>query len=262
MLILLSPAKNIDYSPPVQTVAATLPRMGQDIAALAKVTVKLSRAQIGKLMHISDALADLNWQRFQTLSATLSQGETLQAILAFNGDVYQGLSARTLTPDDLTWAQDHLRILSGLYGLLRPLDGIAAYRLEMGSRLKTRRGEDLYDFWGSRIAKALNSDLADDLAPVVVNLASTEYFRAVDKKPLKARLVTCHFKEVKDGQARVLSFYAKKARGMMARFAVENRLDRPEALKDFNSEGYRFDGPTSSADTWVFVRPQPPLKVA
>lgn len=260
MLILLSPAKNLDYSPPIQTVARTQPRMGQDISTLAKVTMKLSRAEIGKLMHISDALADLNWQRFQSLSSALSQGDTLQAVLAFNGDVYQGLSARTLTPDDLDWAQNHLRILSGLYGLLRPLDGIAAYRLEMGSRLKTKRGEDLYDFWGSRIAEALNSDLADDPAPVVVNLASTEYFRAVDKKSLTGRLVTCHFKEVKDGQVRVLSFYAKKARGMMARFAIENRLDRPEGLKDFTSEGYRFDGSSSCVDSWVFVRPQPSLK--
>jgi uncharacterized protein len=260
MLILLSPAKNLDYSPPPFDVAQTSPRMNADIAALAKVTVKLSRAQIAKLMHLSDNLADLNWQRFQNLDATLASDETLQAVLAFNGDVYQGLCARTLSVEDLDWAQDHVRILSGLYGLLRPLDAIAPYRLEMGTRLKTSRGNSLYDFWGSRISKAANDDLARSEAPTIVNLASTEYFSAIDKKALKARIVTCHFKEIKDGEARVLSFYAKKARGMMARFAIEGRIDNPEALKDFNAEGYQFDAAASKPNDWVFSRVQPPLK--
>jgi uncharacterized protein len=260
MLILLSPAKNLDYSPPTNEAPRTLPRMSDDIAALAKVTVKLSRPQIAKMMHLSEKLADLNWHRFQSLTATLEGEDTLQAVLAFNGDVYQGLSARTLSQPNLEWAQEHVRILSGLYGLLRPLDAIAPYRLEMGTRIKTKRGDSLYDYWGSRISKALNADLADTLEPVVVNLASTEYFSAVDKKALKAKIVTCHFKEIKDGEARVLSFYAKKARGMMARFAIENQIDRPQGLKDFAVEGYEFDPSTSKPDNLVFTRPQPPLK--
>ena len=260
MLILLSPAKNLDYSLPEIDLKRTPPRMAEDIAALAKVTVKLNRAKIAKMMHLSDKLAELNWQRFQSLTSALESEETLQAALAFNGDVYQGLCARTLSLDDLDWAQDHLRILSGLYGVLRPLDTIAPYRLEMGTKLKTKRGETLYDFWGDRISKALNGDLKDQNVPVVVNLASTEYFGAVDKKALKARIVTCHFKEVKDGEARVLSFYAKKARGMMARFAIEGRLETPEALKAFDREDYRFDAAASTPDSYVFTRPQPTLK--
>jgi uncharacterized protein len=262
MLILISPAKNLDYSPPLIEVSRTVPRMADDTAALAKVTVKLSRADIAKMMHLSDKLADLNWHRFQSLKSALDSDDTLQAALAFNGDVYQGLSARTLASDDLDWAQQHLRILSGLYGLLRPLDAIAPYRLEMGTRLKTRRGTSLYDYWGAKISKALNADLADSAEPVVVNLASTEYFSAVDKKALKARIVTCHFKEIKDGEARILSFYAKKARGMMARFAIEGRIDKPEGLKEFNVEGYQFDAAISKLNDWVFTRPQPALKSA
>jgi uncharacterized protein len=260
MLILLSPAKNLDYSPPATEVARTWPRMSDDIAALAKVTVKLSRAQIAKMMHVSDKLADLNWHRFQSLAATLDSADTLQAVLAFNGDVYQGLAARHFTASDLDWAQSHLRILSGLYGLLRPLDAIAPYRLEMGSRLKTKRGDSLYAYWGSRISKALNADLAETADPVVINLASTEYFSAVDKKALKAKIITCHFKEVKDGEARVLSFYAKKARGLMARFAIENRMDHPDGLKDFSVDGYQFDDAASKPDSFIFTRPQPLLK--
>lgn len=260
MLILLSPAKNLDHSPSATDIARTLPRMTGDIDALAKVTVKLTRPEIAKLMHLSDKLADLNWHRFQSLKTTLASDDTLQAVLTFNGDVYQGLSARRFGSEDLAWAQDHLRILSGLYGLLRPLDAIAPYRLEMGTRLKTRRGDNLYDYWGSRISKALNADLVDGPDPVVVNLASTEYFGAVDKKVLSARIVTCHFKEIKEGEARVLSFYAKKARGLMARYAIEGRIDRPEGLKDFMVEGYKHDASASKLNEWVFTRPQPPLK--
>lgn len=260
MLILLSPAKNLDYSPPPVALPRTSPRMASDIAALAKVTVKLKRADIAKMMHLSDKLADLNWQRFQVFDPSLSGDDTLQAALAFNGDVYQGLNARTLLSEDMDWAQNHIRILSGLYGVLRPLDAIAPYRLEMGTKIKTQRGRTLYDFWGNRISKNLNQDLAEAGDDVIINLASSEYFSAVDKKALKARIITCHFKEEKDGQARVLSFYAKKARGMMARFAIENRISDPQGLKDFNVEGYTFDYSGSKANDWVFVRQQPELK--
>jgi uncharacterized protein len=260
MLILLSPAKNLDYSPSELDLPRTQPRLSDDIAALAKVTAKLKRADIAKMMHLSDKLADLNWHRFQAFDPALDGDETLQAALAFNGDVYQGLSARTLEKAEFAWAQNHVRILSGLYGVLRPLDAIAPYRLEMGTKIETRRGNNLYAFWGARISKLLTADLASANDPCVINLASKEYFGAIDKKALKARIVTCHFKELKDGEARVLSFYAKKARGMMARFAIDNRITDPEGLKAFNVEGYGFDPNMSKKDDWVFTRPQQALK--
>jgi uncharacterized protein len=262
MLILLSPAKNLDYSPPKLDLPRSAPRLSGDIATLAKITRKLSRNQISKLMDLSDKLADLNWQRFQAFDPAMDGEDTLQAALAFNGDVYQGLSARTLSEADFRWAQNHIRILSGLYGVLRPLDAIAPYRLEMGTRLKTGRGASLYDFWGKRLSKLLNEDLAAQEGDVVINLASTEYFSAVDKKALNARIITCHFKEIKDGQARILSFYAKKARGLMARFAIDGRIIDPQDLKAFDTEGYQFDAAASKDNDWVFIRPQPDLKAA
>ncbi|GIU67354.1 peroxide stress protein YaaA [Candidatus Phycosocius spiralis] len=261
MLILLSPAKKLDFSPAPIELSATKPRLTADIAALAKVTKKLKRNQIVKLMHLSDNLAELNYQRFQAFDPALDGPDVLQGVLAFNGDVYQGLRARDLSCNDLAWAQEHVRILSGLYGILRPLDVIAPYRLEMGTRLKTRRGESLYAFWGDRLAKALNGDLKEQSNPIVLNLASTEYFSAIATKALKARVITGVFKEIKHGQARTLSFYAKHARGAMARFCIENRIDDPEAIKAFNIDGYRFDAAASKMDTWVFSRPQPPGKI-
>jgi cytoplasmic iron level regulating protein YaaA (DUF328/UPF0246 family) len=260
MLILLSPAKNLDYSPPSQDVARTTPRMVTDIVELSKVAAKLARADIAQLMDLSEKLADLNWHRFQAFGGTLDGPDTLQAALAFNGDVYQGLSARTLTAEDLDWAQERLRILSGLYGVIRPLDAIAPYRLEMGTRLKTERGHNLYEFWGSKISAALNADLVNQDAPTVINLASTEYFSAVDKEALKARTITCHFKETKDGDTRIVSFYAKRARGLMARYAITNRVSDPNGLKDFDSDGYRYDSAASTPDTWIFTRAQPARK--
>lgn len=257
MLLLLSPAKNLDFSPPPLETPRTAPRLASDTAALAKVTARLKKAEIGRLMNLSDTLAELNHMRFQALDP-LDTGEgTLQAAMAFNGDVYRGLRARDLTDEDLAWAQEHVRILSGLYGMLRPLDVIAPYRLEMGTRLKTRRGDTLYDFWGARIARLLHSDLASHAHPVVVNLASVEYFGAVDPKALKAPVITCHFKEVKDGKARVLSFYAKTARGLMARYAIQRRITDPSDLQGFDTAGYRFDPAASNARDWVFTRPQP-----
>jgi cytoplasmic iron level regulating protein YaaA (DUF328/UPF0246 family) len=261
MLLLLSPAKNLDFSPSPIDLSASKPRLTADIAALARVTKKLKRSQIAKLMHLSDNLAELNYQRFQAFDPALEGPDVLPGVLAFNGDVYQGLRAREFSADDLAWAQDHVRILSGLYGILRPLDVIAPYRLEMGTRLKTRRGESLYAFWGDRLAKALNGDLKDQSTPVVLNLASSEYFSAISTKALKARVITAVFKEIKDGEARGLSFYAKRARGAMARFCIENRIDDPEAIKAFDVDGYRFDAANSKTDTWVFSRPQPPGKI-
>lgn len=263
MLVLLSPAKNLDFSP-IMHPPATRPVLIEETAKLAVTARRQSRAKLKALMGISDALADLNHARFQAFDADIApDGEgTLPAALAFAGDVYRGLDARSLKAADLKWAQDRLRILSGLYGVLRPLDAIQPYRLEMGTKLATRRGEDLYDFWGKRIANQLDADLEGHKARVIVNLASNEYFKSVDKKALKAPVLGFNFKDVKDGKARALFMFVKRARGLMARWIIENRIEDPKALKDFNVEGYRFEPKASSDDEWVFQRPQPPAKKA
>jgi hypothetical protein len=251
--MVLSPAKSLDFTAPDPHVPATAPAMTGDIAELAKVTRRLTRADLKRLMDISDKLALLNHERFQAFDPEGEDG--VQAAMAFDGDVYDGLQARSLDKASLAFAQRHLRILSGLYGLLRPLDVIQPYRLEMGARLKTRRGASLYDFWGPRIAKALD-EAAEGLGePVLVNLASQEYFGAVDRKALKLPVVGCRFKELKGEEpARTISFYAKRARGLMARFAIDHRIDRAEGLKAFTIGGYAFDAAGSTAEDWVFVR--------
>lgn len=253
MLIVLSPAKRLDFSPPPVKVKATEPPLGQDVEELAKATRKLSRADLRRLMSISEKLADLNHARFQAFDPAPGD-EALPAALAFAGDVYAGLDARSLSEDDLAFAQDTVRILSGLYGVLRPLDAIRPYRLEMGTRLRTRRGATLYDFWGDRIAHHLNEAAAPHGDPVLINLASHEYFGAVDAAALKLKVVTPHFKELREGEARFISFHAKKARGLMARHVIENRITRPDDLKGFDREGYRFVPDQSDAHEWLFVR--------
>jgi uncharacterized protein len=258
MIIVLSPAKSLDWTPGAPGLPATTPEMLDQTVELSKTTRRLKRADLKRLMGISDALADLNFQRFQAFDPESEEG--LQAAIAFDGDVYSGLDARSLDKKGMGFAQTHVRILSGLYGLLRPLDLIQPYRLEMGTRLKTRRGQNLYAFWGARIAEALNEAAAGQKDPTLVNCASQEYFGAVDAGALTLPLVTCHFHEEKDGEGRVISFYAKKARGLMARYAIDNRIQKAEALKDFGLEGYRFR-PEASTDTdWVFARPQPQPK--
>ena len=210
-------------------------------------------------MDISEQLADLNYERFQALAKGLPDNEAKPAIFAFNGDVYRGLDATSLGHDDLDWAQDHLRMLSGLYGALRPFDLIHPYRLEMGSRLSTRRGNNLYDFWGDRISKLLNEDGIEPAEPVL-NLASKEYFTAVKRKALKADVIEAVFREEQNGKSRIISFYAKYARGLMARWVIQNRVTQIELLKSFDLEGYRYDHSTSSAKQLVFTRPQPDPK--
>ena len=258
MLLVLSPAKSLDYTPLDQggaPVPLTTPQLKADIAELAKVTVKLSRQDLRSMMSISEKLADLNFERFKSFDPACEDG--LQAAMAFDGDVYEGLQARTLDRGGLDWAQDHLRILSGLYGILRPLDALQPYRLEMGTRLKTKRGSSLYDFWGDRLSKALNEAAHSHADQSLINLASQEYFGAVDAKALKLKTINCAFKDEKDGKLRILGFYAKKARGQMARFAIDGRIDRAEGLKDFTSGGYRFQQALSTAEEWVFTRKQP-----
>jgi hypothetical protein len=208
-------------------------------------------------MGLSDDLARLNRDRFKVFANDPAPDATKPAALAFNGDTYQGLEARTLTEDDLAWAQDHLCILSGLYGLLRPLDAIQPYRLEMGSRLKTRRGRSLYDYWGDTIAKALNAQAASQDTDTLINCASQEYFGAADRKALKLRVITPTFMELKDNKPRIVSFFAKRARGAMARYVIEKRLRSAEDIKGFSAGGYSFDADLSEGDKWVFLRVYP-----
>ena len=256
MLILLSPAKALDFtSAPVQTALST-PELADQTAELAKTTRRLTVLDLKRLMSLSDALAKLNRERFQAFDAASEDG--VQAAFAFNGDVYLGLRARELDRKALAFAQDHVRILSGLYGVLRPLDAIQPYRLEMGTRLKTRRGQSLYDFWGPRVAEALDRAVDSHQDKTIVNCASGEYFGAVDRKALKAPVVACRFLEEKDGEARILSFFAKRARGLIARYAIDHRIERGADLKAFDAEGYRFQPHLSSNDEWTFLRPQPP----
>lgn len=256
MLFVLSPAKTLDFTPAPPELEATLPEMRADTAKLAMTARKLKAIDLKRLMSISDSLAELNVARFKAFRAA-AEDDGVQAALAFAGDVYEGLRARDLDPASLAWAQDHLRILSGMYGLLRPLDRIQPYRLEMGTRLPTERGTNLYDFWGDRLSKALNRVAADHADKTLVNLASQEYFGAVDARALKLPVVACQFREEKDGESRIISFYAKHARGLMARFAIQNRVERVEELKAFDVGGYKFQ-PVQSGDTeWVFTRPQP-----
>ena len=255
MLVVVSPAKSLDMSP--VDVTATQPDFQDDAVRLSKTARNLTLRDLKGLMDISDDLARLNRDRFKAFAAEPDPADTKPAALAFNGDTYQGLEAKTLTDDDLAWAQDHLRILSGLYGLLRPLDAIQPYRLEMGSRLKTRRGKSLYDYWGDTIAKALNAQAASVNADTLINCASQEYFGAADRKALKLRVITPQFMEIKDDKPRIVSFFAKRARGAMARFVVENRLTEAEAIKDFTSGGYAYESDLSVGDKWVFVRDYP-----
>lgn len=255
MLAVLSPAKNLDFSPTPRA-PATTPRFEKETRSLTTTAARLSRSQLRQLMDISEPLAELNHARFQALK-TETADEAAPAALTFAGDVYRGLDARSLDAASLDWAQDRLRILSGLYGLLRPLDGIRPYRLEMGTRLHTRRGETLYDFWGDAIAKALDADLADHPSRTIVNLASEEYWKAARRTALKADVIDVAFKEEKDGKARALFIYLKRARGLMARWMVENRIEDPADLKGFDVEGYRFNASASNEGSWVFTRPQP-----
>lgn len=253
MLIVLSPAKRLDWSE--TGLEMTDPVFPRDAATLAGHARQLGLGDLKALMGLSDDLARLNRDRFRAYTVTPEPETTRPAIRAFAGDTYVGLDARSLDTDDLDWAQDHLRILSGLYGVLRPRDAIQPYRLEMGSRLKTRRGANLYAFWGDRIARALN-EAADRLGTdVLLNCASQEYFGAVDLRRLKPRVVTPSFLEDRDGEGRTISFFAKRARGAMARFAIDRRITDPEGLRDFDAMGYRFDPETSTPETPVFRRP-------
>ena len=255
MLFLLSPAKALDYETPLPPgVPHTEALFKQPAAELIAVLRQKSPQQIAALMHLSDALAGLNAARYEAFSPRFTARNSRPAVLAFNGDVYEGLQARTLSAPQRDWLQQHVCILSGLYGVLRPLDRMQPYRLEMGTRLVTTAGNTLYQYWGSQIAEYLNTQLRSDTTPVIVNLASQEYFKAVDRKALKARVIECVFEDWKGGAYKIISFHAKRARGLMARYAITHRVTTPHQLEGFDLEGYAYDKLASEPERLVFRR--------
>jgi hypothetical protein len=254
MLMVISPAKTLDFETPAACPRYSQPEFLAHSAELIDILRPKSPAELAQLMSISDPLAVLNAGRFSAWQPPFGLANARQAVLAFMGDVYEGLDAASLTPDELDWLQGHLRILSGLYGSLRPLDLMQAYRLEMGTRLVNGRGKDLYAFWGDLITGKLNQELEQDKPAVLVNLASAEYFKSVRIKALNARVVTPVFQERKNDGYKIVSFHAKRARGLMVRWAVKHQVSDPEGLKDFGSEGYRFDAAASDAANWFFRR--------
>ncbi|HBU47091.1 MAG TPA: peroxide stress protein YaaA [Myxococcales bacterium] len=254
MFAVLSPAKKLDFCSLDAELPHTQPRFQNDTEQLLKKTRTLSSRKLQDLMGISEALGTLNQERFQQIELPVSPDKGKQAALAFAGDTYTGLDAPSLSSDDLAFAQNHLGILSGFYGLLRPMDLIQPYRLEMGTRLQTRRGKDLYAFWGDRIRKQIEAEVSKHQTPVLVNLASKEYFKATCPKDLGLRTVTPNFYEMRPNGPKMISFLAKKARGMMARYMITNRIEDPEGLKAFDLDGYVYDPDGSEPDHWRFVR--------
>lgn len=250
MLVVISPAKKLDYSSSIEAPLLSQPALLDHAQELSQGLKKLAPQDVSSLMHLSDKLGTLNYERFQEWQTPFNADNARAAVLAFKGDVYQGLDADNMSAADLHWAQDHLRILSGLYGVLRPLDLMQAYRLEMGTKFATPRGKDLYQFWGDIITGELNQ--LD--SSVLVNLASNEYFKAVRKKDITARIVTPVFMDMKDDKYKIISFYAKKARGMMSRYIIQNRITEIEQINQFDSDGYRYNAALSEADAPVFLR--------
>jgi len=256
MLFLLSPAKKLDYDSALPTKLHTQPLFVKDAQKLIGVLKTKSEADIASLMDLSPALSKLNADRYAAWKPVFNESNSRQAVLAFNGDVYEGLEASSLSEAQLKWAQDHVAILSGLYGVLRPLDLMQPYRLEMGTALANPGGKNLYEFWSDKITPYLNERLAADKDPIIVNLASEEYFKSVNQKTLNARVIQCVFQDGKNGAWKVISFHAKRARGLMARFAIQHKITKPQALQQFDLEGYAFAPDASTEDKLVFRRPE------
>lgn len=256
MLLVLSPAKSLDFASPVPTGKFTQPDYLEDSAQLIKTLRQKSPEELSELMHISAKLGELNFQRNLSWHTPFDTNNARQAIYAFTGDVYLGLDVSALNQQDMAYAQNHVRILSGLYGLLRPLDLMQPYRLEMGTALSQGKHKNLYEFWGSRLSEGLNAAISGHRNRVLLNLASNEYFRAVDKKVLDADIISPVFKDYKNGQYKIISFFAKKARGMMAAYVISNRLDSPAGLRDFDIAGYRYSANDSTDTAPVFLRKQ------
>ena len=253
MLMVISPAKTLDFDTAPVTKTFTQPRFLDNARQLIEQLREMSTAEIASLMKLSDKLAGLNAARYESWQTPFKPDNAKQAVLAFKGDVYTGLDAETLDEAGFDFAQQHLRILSGLYGVLKPLDLIQPYRLEMGTKLANRQGKDLYAFWGSTLRESLQKEagLKDG---VLINLASNEYFKAIEAKQLNARIITPVFKDWKNGQYKMISFYAKKARGLKSLYIIDHKLDQPEAIKNFDYDGYRFNEDMSKGDDWVFIR--------
>ncbi len=257
MLVTLSPSKGQDFDSPVPSAIYTIPQQLEDSQLLINEAKKLDVSDVRDLMDVSENIAILNVERFNTWRTPFTPENARPALFAFKGDVYSGIRKDKYSDDDLAYAQDHLRILSGLYGALRPMDLIQPYRLEMKTRLHNPRGENLYRFWGDRITDQLNEVLSHQQEPVLVNLASNEYFKSVKPKKLDGRLLNINFKENKDGKTRVIAIFAKRARGMMSDFILRNRIEHAEDIKEFGAGGYRFSEAESTENNWVFTRPQP-----
>jgi uncharacterized protein len=264
MLFLLSPAKTLDYESPlpklVKEAAPQSPVFLEQSTQLVKHLKKLSSAQLSELMGLSENLAALNAQRFKDWSVKNTDQNSRPSVFAFNGDVYDGLAAKSLKKSELTYLESHLVILSGLYGALKPLDALQPYRLEMGTSFRVEKFKNLYEFWGPQIANYLNARLDQEDTRVVINLASQEYFKSVDLKTLNAPVVECVFEDEKKGQYKVISFFAKKSRGLMVRYAAMRRSKEPESLKDFDLEGYVFQPKISTETKYVFRRSEKSLK--
>jgi cytoplasmic iron level regulating protein YaaA (DUF328/UPF0246 family) len=254
MIIVVSPAKSLYDHCPIQFERFTQADFLPEAEKIVSVLKKKKPTQLAELMGISTKLAELNFQRFQAWSPPFTPENSWQAVLMFNGDVYQGLKAETFSAAEFETAQQKLRILSGVYGLLKPLDLIQPYRLEMGTNLSVSRKKNLYEFWKTRITTKLNQELAQNKQAVLVNLASNEYFSAIDTRKLKARIITPAFKENKEGKYQMVSFFAKRARGLMSRFIIQNNISDPEEMKAFDLEGYYFNNQLSSEDNWVYTR--------
>lgn len=257
MLMVISPAKTLDYASPLATEEYSQPRFLEQSSQLVEVLRELSPSELASLMKLSDKLTGLNVARFTEWQPNFTPDNARQAVLAFKGDVYTGLDASSLSAEDFAYAQQHLRILSGLYGVLRPLDLMQPYRLEMGTRLNNPGGKNLYEFWGKRLTESLNQCLSKQNSDTLLNLASNEYFKAVQPKLLNATLVNVDFKDLKNDEYKIISFYAKKARGIMARYVIQNKIDTVEALKDFTEQGYYYSQEQSKPNHLVFLRDQP-----
>jgi len=254
MILIISPAKSLYEKCPIQLENFSSADFLPEAEKIVSVMKKKKPAQLAKLMDISPKLAELNFHRFQEWALPFTFENSWQAVLMFNGDVYQGLKAETFSANEFETAQSHLRILSGVYGLLKPLDLMQSYRLEMGTNITIARKKNLYEFWKPKITSKLNAELAETGQKELINLASNEYFSAIDTKKLKARIITPSFKEHKDGQYQMVSFFAKKARGLMSRFIIQNQITDPEEIKAFDLEGYFYNNQLSKGDNWVFTR--------
>lgn len=258
MLAVISPAKTLDYESTLPSLRPTQPKLLGQAEALVKVLRKLSSSDLQALMSISEKLGDLNAERYQSWSIPFSNDNARAALFAFKGDVYTGFSLDEYASSDITFAQKHLRILSGLYGVLRPLDLMQPYRLEMGTSLETSAGKNLYEFWGNQITSELNAAFKASGSTSLVNLASKEYFSSVIQGQLKGEVITPNFKDLKNGSYKIISFYAKKARGMMCDYMIRNQIKEPEGLKGFDREGYSFNSKLSTGNDWIFTRDEVP----